>query len=160
MAILETDNILMEISNIISYRYEDNLDIYESFNFKFNYDGKKLFNNIKQTKFELTSGNICNLIKMINNVLYNNTKYDEIEFCEPDFEFNLRSFQYQEHYNITTYEFTIWLMCGQWAPSYSDTGVGCKFSLSYNELKNFVDDLQFDFDNRKIINYDLEEEIE
>lgn len=160
MAILETEKIVMEIGNIISYRYKDDLDIYESFNFNITYDGIKIFNNITRTKFELTGGNIQNLIRMIEKVLNNEVEYNELEFCEPDFEFSLRRFQYAEHFNIVSYEFIVWLMCGQWMPFYSDTGVGCKFSLSSKDLQTFVDDLQFEFDNRKIISYDLEENIE
>lgn len=155
MARLETDNIIFEISNIITFT-EDNVLTYESFTFKFEYNGKKLFNNINKTKFELLDGNIQSLLDLIFSVLNEDIIKGYCEFSEPEFEFELERLGSSDITvdDLPMYQFTIWLLSGQWQMICDSSGVGCKFILYHHELTNFYNELYEEYQNRRITDYD------
>jgi len=180
MARLLTDDIMMEITNIISFRseygndvYESftlpdgtskavrtvyGNDIYESFTFKFDYHGQKLFNNVSKTKFELLDGNIQGLLDLIYDVLNKNIPYGKYEFQEPQFEFEITRIDGDN--STSMYEFTAWMLSGMWFPLYSSTGVGCRFLIYHNELLRFYEMLKDEYENRRIIPYNNINEID
>ena len=154
MARLETDDIALEISNIITFTTEGGLPVAESFTFKFDFNGKKLFNNVTRTKFELFHGNIDALLNLMSDILDGQIQKGARQFDEPEFEFELECIRPAIPFcDQLMYQFTVWVLSGQWQPMHSSSGVGCKFLLYHNELASFFNDLYEEYQVRRIVVY-------
>jgi hypothetical protein len=167
VAILVSDQLTLEIKNIVQLDTEETPDLYERFDISITIRQQPVYSNqVLGNTYELVSSNISSLINAINNVLY----YDRevhLETLEPDFEFvikrildvkedDLTRYLYPEQLKENQFEFVIWISSGNWNGFYSHTSVGARFMIDESDLIQFYRQLSYDYENRTIQKYEAE----
>lgn len=157
MARLSSERLRLHITNVTQYDSGSIKNMYEGFDIKLTILGREAIFNVNGF-YELCGGNIEYLIEEITRVLNREVDYAEVEFCEPDFRFEIKrqpSFyeSISERQIPDRFIFICWVNSGQWNGIYTDTEIGCKFNVNQEQLRKFRDDLQREWDNRKIEQY-------
>lgn len=158
MAILNSEGLSLEITNVVSYTVENIENMYEEFLIKLEINNESVFSkNIMKNKYELCGGNIESLISSIDGVLYHGEDEGELGFTEPDFTFEIKC-DLQSPYEMEHYYFTFWVN-NRWLSGYGYGGnqVGARFWLNRDELMKFGNGLKFEWNNRAIKNYEDKE---
>lgn len=156
MVSLSSDRLILRITDIITWLIDDN-PMYESFNIELTANDMETVHNINRS-YELCDGNIEGLLSIIDESL-NGEQYTEIEFTEPDFNFEIKRHEASQHPFFKevdlpeSYEFIIWVNSGNWNGIYSNTEIGHKLYVERDELIKFRNGLQHEWDNRKILPY-------
>ncbi|PLS19116.1 hypothetical protein CVD28_01530 [Bacillus sp. M6-12] len=162
MAVIQKDGVIIGLSNITSYYCEEDdihdqedFGTYECFDFTFTVNEENILSQIIGTSvvdsqigtsFELCSGNIVSLIQMIEDGL-NTGEYQEIEFLEPNFSFELKP--NQGNPENPSFTFHIWLNSGNWEGIYGSTDVGARIPMKKTVLETFLEELKTEWNNRE-----------
>lgn len=157
MARLSSERLRMHITDVIHWEMSDGEVMYESFKIRLTIHGREAIAGVNGD-YELVEGNIEGLIATIDEALEKKSLVNEIEFCEPDFNFEIKwkgDWVHPFTHEVVSddYELICWVNSGNWNGIYSSTEIGCKFHIKEHELIKFRDGLQYEFDNRKFLKY-------
>lgn len=163
MAILKSEGLVLELSNIVQYNSDSIVDLYEQFDIFISIHNQPVFSSqVLRKTYELVSSNMRILIESIQAVLLGS---DVISFDteEPNFEITIQrtidrnkpstQFILPEQMTENFYEVVIWISSGNWMKIYGNTAVGIRLSVSESELQKFHQELVNEYQNRKITNY-------
>lgn len=158
MAILESQKLSIEITNIVSYLMDKKHEwpTYEQFDIQININNQPAIHEVNR-QYELCDGNIPILISKITEVLDSPFGCErEIEFTEPDFRFEIKRDHFQDAFGEWHDMFILicWVNSGQWNGIYSDTEIGVKFNVGREELRKFKDELQQEWNKRIVCMYE------